>query len=84
MTFSSNSGLPLHDSVEEDRYYLEMATGHKLTPKLEAVIMLRSHLDRIIDDPEYRPELGEDDRKWASIGPTGQIFALRPIQTIMR
>jgi len=72
----SNSGIPLYDSLEENRYYLEMATGHKLTPKLEAVIMLRSHLDRLIDDWEYRPELGEDDRKWASIGPTGQIFAL--------
>jgi len=72
----SNSGIPLHDSVEEDRYYREMAAGHKLTTKLEVVIMLRSHLDRIINDPKYRPELGEDDRKWASIGPTGQIFAL--------
>jgi len=74
VTFLSNSGL--HDLVEEDCYYLEMAKGHKLTTKLDVVIMLRSHLDRIIDDPEYRPELGETDRKWASIGPTGQIFAL--------
>ena len=66
----------LTKSVDEGRYYLNLAASHKLTPKLEVIIMLRSHLDRLIDDWDYRPELGEDDRKWASIGPTGQIFAL--------